>query len=41
MPKGSIAYPEEIASMVAAICSKDGSYANGEAFILTGGYPYL
>ena len=38
LPPKSIAYPSQIASVVAMICSKDGNFVNGETFLLTGGY---
>ena len=37
----SIANPSEIASVVAMICSRDGSFVNGETFVLSGGFPRI
>ena len=41
VPKKSLAQPDQIASVIAMICSKDGSFINGETFILHGGFPRL
>ena len=42
LPKGSMGYPEEIAAVAAMICSNsDGSFVNGETFIISGGFPHL
>ena len=40
-PAKSLGKPEEIASVIAMICSKDGSFVNGETYNLTGGFPNL
>ena len=40
MPKKALGWPQDIAAVAATICSsKDGSFVNGETFLLTGGYP--
>eukprot|EP00347_Sterkiella_histriomuscorum_P012649 403367758 len=35
------AKPEQIASFVATVCSEDGSWLNGECYIINGGWPKL
>ncbi|CDW86649.1 dehydrogenase reductase sdr family member 4 [Stylonychia lemnae] len=35
------ARPEQIADFVASVCSKDGSYLNGECYMIHGGYTKL
>ena len=35
------AKPEQIADFIATICSCDGSWLNGECYIINGGYPKL
>ena len=40
-PKKSMADPHQVAAVAAMICSNDGSFVNGETFIMTGGYPSL
>lgn len=37
----SLGKPEDIASVVAMICSKDGRFMNGEVFPVHGGFPKL
>ena len=40
MPKKALGWPSDIAAVAATICSsKEGSFVNGETFLLTGGYP--
>ena len=41
IPPKALADPSEIASVAAMICSKDGSFINGETYILSGGFPKL
>ena len=39
LPPKALGQPEEVASIAAMICSSDGSFLNGEKFVLSGGYP--
>ena len=41
LPPKSKGTPEEIGSVVATICSRDGSFMNGEVYIIHGGYPKI
>ncbi len=39
LPKKALGKPEEVAAVAATICSTvDGSFVNGETFLLTGGF---
>ena len=41
VPKESIGMPEQIASVVATVCSVDGSFMNGDTYQVHGGFPKL
>ena len=41
VPQDSIGMPEQIGSVAATICSKDGSFMNGDTYAVHGGYPKL
>ena len=38
-PPKAIGLPEEIATVACMVCSKDGSFINGEAIPISGGFP--
>ena len=41
LPKKALANPDEIANVALMICSpSDGSFINGETYVLSGGYPH-
>ncbi len=41
VPADSIGMPEQIASVVATVCSVDGSFMNGDTYQVHGGYAKL
>ena len=41
VPKDSIGLADQIGSVAATMCSKDGSFINGETFRVHGGYAKL
>ena len=41
VPKESIGMPDEIGSVVATVCSADGSFVNGSTYQVHGGFPKL
>ena len=41
VPRDAIGLPEQIGAVAATICSKDGSFMNGDSYKVHGGYPKL
>ena len=41
VPKKALGKPEQIASVAATLCSSDGSFINGENYLVHGGYPKI
>lgn len=41
VPKEALGDPDQIGSVAATVCSKDGSFVNGEVYQVHGGFPKL